>query len=53
MLVPDDNFLIVAVYENGNLIIPKPEMVLKKDMKISILVKTKYAQNVMKRFTNL
>jgi trk system potassium uptake protein len=50
---PDDNFLIVAVYENGNLIIPKPEMVLKKDMKISILVKTKYAQKVMKRFTNL
>ncbi len=50
---PDDNFLIVAVYENGNLIIPKPEMVLKKDMKISILVKTKYAQKVMNRFTNL
>ena len=50
---PDDNFLIVAVYENGNLLIPKPEMVLKKNMKISILVKTKYAKKVMKRFTNL
>jgi trk system potassium uptake protein len=50
---PNDNFLIVAVYENGNLLIPKPEMVLKKDMKISILVKTKYAQKVMDRFTNL
>ena len=50
---PDDNFLIVAIYENGNLLIPKPEMVLKKDMKISILVKTKYAQKVMNRFTNL
>ena len=34
-------------------VIPKPEMVLKKGMKISILVKTKYAQKVMKRFTNL
>ena len=50
---PDDNFLIVAIYENGNLIIPKPEMVLKKGMKISILVKTKYAQKVMNRFTKL
>ena len=50
---PDDNFLIVAVYENGNLVIPKPEMVLKKGMKISILVKTKYAQKVMNRFTKL
>ena len=42
---PDDNFLIVAAYENGNLLIQKPKMVLKKDMKISILVKTKYAQS--------
>ena len=49
---PDDNFLIVAVYENENLLIPKPEMVLKKSMKISILVKTKYAQKVVKMFTN-
>jgi trk system potassium uptake protein len=50
---PDDNFIIVAVYENNNLVIPKPEMVLKKDMKISILVKTKYAQKVMNKFTKL
>jgi len=50
---PDDNYLIVAIYENGNLVIPKPEMVLKKDMKISILVKTKFAQKVMNKFTKL
>ena len=50
---PDDNFLIVAVYENDNLIIPKPEMVLKKGMKISILVKTKYAKKVMNMFTKM
>ena len=50
---PDDNFLIVAGYKNDNLIIPKPEMVLKKGMKISILVKTKYAKKVMNMFTKL
>ena len=50
---PDDNFLIVAVYENDNLIIPKPEMVLKKGMKISILVKTKYSKKVMNMFTKM
>jgi trk system potassium uptake protein TrkA len=49
---PDDNFLIVAVYENDNLLIPKPEIILKKGMKISILVKTKHAQKVVKMFTN-
>ncbi|MGB7969821.1 MAG: TrkA family potassium uptake protein [Methanobacterium sp.] len=49
---PDDNFLIVAVYENDNLQIPKPEMIFKRGMKISILVKTKYAQKVVKMFTN-
>lgn len=50
---PDENFIVVAVYENGNITIPKPEMVLKKDMKVSVLVKTKYAKDVMKRFTKL
>jgi len=48
---PNDNFIIVALYENDNLLIPKPEMVLKEGMKISILVKTKYAQKIMNRFT--
>jgi trk system potassium uptake protein TrkA len=48
---PNDNFIIVALYENDNLLIPKPEMVLKKGMKISILVKTKYTQKIMNKFT--
>jgi trk system potassium uptake protein len=50
---PTEDFIIVALYENGNIIIPKPEMILKKGMKISILVKTKYAKEIMKRFTKL
>ncbi|MGV8144090.1 MAG: potassium channel family protein [Methanothermobacter sp.] len=47
---PNENFIIVAVYENGNITIPKPDMILEKDMKISVLVKSKYAKDVMKRF---
>ena len=50
---PTEDYIIVAVYENGNITIPKPEMVLKKGMKISILVKTKFAKEIMKRFTKL
>lgn len=50
---PTENFIIVAVYENGDITIPKPDMVLNKGMKVSILVKTKFAKEVMKRFTKL
>jgi trk system potassium uptake protein TrkA len=50
---PQDSFIIVAIYENGNITIPKPDMVLKKGVKVSILVKTKFAKEVMKRFTKL
>ena len=48
---PADNFIIVAIYENGDIIIPKPNMVLNKGNKVSILVKSKFAKNVMKKFT--
>ena len=48
---PTDNFIIVAIYENGDIIIPKPNMVLNKGNKVSILVKSKFAKNVMKKFT--
>jgi trk system potassium uptake protein TrkA len=50
---PTENFIVVAVYENGNITIPKADMVLKKGMKISILVKTKYVRDVMKKFTKI
>lgn len=52
-LSPTNDFIIVALYENNNIVIPKPDMVLKEGMKVSILVKTKFAQDVLKRFTKL
>lgn len=48
---PTDDFIIVAVYENGDIIIPKPDIVLKQGMKVSILVKTDAARDLMKKFT--
>jgi trk/ktr system potassium uptake protein len=50
---PTEDFIIVALYENGGVIIPEPDMVLKKDMKISILVKTKFSKEIMQKFTKL
>ncbi len=48
---PTKNYVIVALHSNGDILIPKQDMVLKPGMKISILVKTKFAQDVLKRFT--
>ena len=48
---PNEYYDIIAVYENGEVVIPKTDMVLKPGIKISILVKTKYAQDVLKLFT--
>jgi len=48
---PTDNFIIVAIYENGDITIPNPNMVLNKGNKVSILVKSKFAKEVMKKFT--
>ena len=50
-VLPDDNFNIIAVYENGNLFMPMPEMILKPGIKISLLVKTEYAEEILKFFT--
>ena len=52
-LSPTDDFIIVAIYEKGQIMIPKPDMILNKGMKVSVLVKTKFAQDVLKRFTKL
>jgi trk system potassium uptake protein TrkA len=48
---PTDDYIIVAVYSNGDIMIPKEDMVLYKGMKISVLIKTKFVKNVLKRFT--
>lgn len=48
---PNDNFIIVAVYSNGDITIPTPDMILRPGAKISILVKTKFAKEVIKKFT--
>jgi trk system potassium uptake protein len=50
---PTENFIIVAVYKNGDITIPRPEMILKEGMKVSVLVKTKFAKDFMNKFTNL
>lgn len=48
---PNDYFNIVAFYENNEIIMPHPDIILKPGMKISILVKTEYASDVLKGFT--
>lgn len=48
---PADNFIIVAIYKNGDIIIPKPDMILEKGNRVSILVKSNFVKKVMKKFT--
>ncbi|MCE7699977.1 MAG: NAD-binding protein [Methanobacterium paludis] len=48
---PKDNFSIVAIYEKDEIIFPKPDVILKPGMKISILVKSKNSMEVLERFT--
>ena len=48
---PTDDFIIVALYKNGNIVIPKLDMILKEVMKVSVLVKTRFAKDFFKKFT--
>jgi len=48
---PTKQYIIVAVYENGNIMIPMADMILKKGTKISILVKTEAVKEILNRFT--
>ncbi|MEN4005884.1 MAG: TrkA family potassium uptake protein, partial [Methanobacteriaceae archaeon] len=44
---PTDDYIIVAIYKNGEITIPREDMVLKEDDKISILVKTKAVKDIV------
>jgi len=48
---PTDDYIIASVYKNGEITIPKANMVLNKGNKISILVKTNSVKKVMNLFT--
>lgn len=48
---PTDDYIIVAVYKNGEITIPREDMVLKEGDKISILVKTKAVKDIVKMCT--
>lgn len=47
---PDKNFIIIAVYENDQLIIPQPDNVLEEGDKITVLVKKGNYKKVSKIF---
>ncbi|WP_414470308.1 potassium channel family protein [Methanobacterium sp. ACI-7] len=48
---PTDDSIIVALYKNGELTIPKADMVLNEGDKISILVKTEAVKDIVKMCT--
>jgi trk system potassium uptake protein len=49
---PTKNFIISALHENDDIIIPDKNTILKEDCKISILVKTKAIKKVEEMFTS-
>jgi len=48
---PTDNYIIVAVYKNGEITIPREDMVLNEDDKVSILVKSESVKDIVKMCT--
>lgn len=47
---PDKNFIIIAIYEDGNLLIPQPTTRLEYGAKITVLVKRGNFKKVSKKF---
>lgn len=48
---PTDDYIIIAVYKNGEITIPREDMILKEGDKVSILVKTKAVKDIFKMCT--
>ena len=47
---PTKDYIIIATYKNGKLVIPQPENIIAHGEKISILVKRKKKKKVSKKF---
>lgn len=47
---PTENYIVCALYEDGELIIPQKETVFQENQKISVLTKSDYVQEVTKLF---
>ncbi|GAB4307249.1 MAG: TrkA family potassium uptake protein [Methanobacteriaceae archaeon] len=47
---PNKDYMICALHENEEIIIPKPEMILKRGDRISVLAKTKAIRKVVNKF---
>lgn len=49
---PTEDYLIVAIYNNGEIIIPHSSMILEENTKVSVLVKIDAVKAVTKIFTS-
>lgn len=50
-LSPADNYIIAAVYQNGNITIPRADMILEEGDKVSVLVKSHAVKSITSMFT--
>ena len=48
----NDEFIIVGIHDKGDLIIPQPNMILERGMKVTVLVKSDSVKNVINFFVN-
>ncbi|MCC7557169.1 MAG: TrkA family potassium uptake protein [Methanobacteriaceae archaeon] len=47
---PTEDYMICAMHENEDIVIPKPDMVLKRGDRVSVLAKTKAVRKVVNKF---